>query len=304
VTTFPHDDPRFDFLDDPVPPEPDSSVLEYVMARGRHRLIRRRAVFGGVALAVAALLIGGGAAVAQRRSAGPGIAVQPHNDRIIAAGATSTTTTVSQPTTTTVARTARPLLPVSTPTTAAPSCMTCPSGIVLPPGTQPATPGDFTGEVKLSSTEVTAGDNVGVELDVQNVSNHFVDVEGMNGGPATAVVCANDLTPDGQTNTPLHFENPDANIFWIISPVLWPGGSAGIGPMNVQTTAAEVGVVTCEAVLVGSHDNGLTMTSFIIARIDNIPAVTYTVLPAPDTTSTTTTTDTSTTTPTTTVPPQ
>jgi hypothetical protein len=176
-------------------------------------------------------------------------------------------------------------------------------GLPAPPGTEAATAGDFIGQVKLSTTAVTAGDSVGVELDVQNVTDHYVDVDGTTGGAAAAVVCANDLTPDGVTNEPLHFDNPDANIFWIISGALSPGEQAGIGPVNVDTTSAEVGVVTCEAVLVGARHDGLGMTSFIIARLDNIPAVTYTVSPALDVTSTTTDTiDTSTTTPETTLP--
>jgi hypothetical protein len=313
---FPNDDPRFDFVDDPVPPEPDVFVLEHVMARGRQRLIRRRALLGGVAVAIVVLLLSGGAAVAQHRTARPGIAVQPADNEVVIGAATTTTTTTATTATTTAAAasgpqrtptagagTASPALGVP-PTTATPSCITCPPGLPLPPGTQAATAGDFTGEVKVSPTEVNAGGEVGVELDVQNASDHSVDVEGMTGGPATAVVCANDLTPDGVTNEPLHFDNPDANIFWIISGALKPGDKAAIGPMNVETTAAEQGVVTCEAVLVGARHDGLTMTSFIIARIDNIPAVTYTVLPAPDASSTTTTTVTSTTTPGTTVPSQ
>jgi hypothetical protein len=122
-----------------------------------------------------------------------------------------------------------------------------------------------------------------------------------------AVVCANDLTPDGHTSAVLHNDGPDANIFWIISGALPPGGSAGIGSMPIETTAAEVGVVTCEAVLVQSPRYGVNLSdpAYILARIDNIPAVTYTVLPASGSASTTTTfssTDTSTTTPATTVP--
>jgi hypothetical protein len=297
---FPHDDPNFRFEDDLRPPEPDTAILQRVVARGRQRLFRRRALFGGLAAAVALVLLSGGVAVAQHRSAGPGVAVQPPGD-VVVGDDTTTTTALSVPTTTGDAT--MPL--VSSPTTSpgGQSCFACAAHI--PSGTQAATARDFTGEVKLTATEVAAGEDIGVELDVTNVTDHFVDVEGALGGPAVAVVCANDLTADGQTNTPLHNENPDADIFWIIDGAMAPGTQSGIGPMTVQTTAAEVGVVTCEAVLVGATFEGLAMTSHIIARLDNIPAVTYTVLPASDSTSTTTITmDTSTTTPDTTVPPQ
>jgi hypothetical protein len=300
VTMFPHDDPHFRFEDDFRPPEPDTAVLQQVVARGRQRLFRRRALFGGLAAAVALVLVSGGVAVAQHRSAGPGVAVQPPGDVVVGDDTTTTTAPLLVPTTTGDAT--MPL--VSSPTTSpgGQSCFACVAHI--PSGTQAATAGDFTGEVKLTATEVTAGEDIGVELDVTNVTDHFVDVEGALGGPAVAVVCANDLTADGQTNTPLHNENPDANIFWIIDGAMAPGTQSGIGPMTVQTTAAEVGVVTCEAVLVGATFEGLAMTSHIIARLDNVPAVTYTVLPASDATSTTTiTTDTSTTMPETTVPP-
>ena len=184
--------------------------------------------------------------------------------------------------------------------------MLCAGGIVIPTGTQAATPSSYTGAVTVSPTTVTAGDTVSVEFHVYNATDHPVDVEGMLGGPATAVVCANDLTADGHTNTRLHNDDPDANIFWIIAPVTNPGGFAGIGPMNVQTSAAEVGVVTCEGVLVGQRHDGDTITNYVIARIDNIPAATYTVLPAPADTSTTTTSlpDATTTVPETTIPAQ
>jgi hypothetical protein len=301
---FPDDDPRFHFDDDPRPPEPDTAVLQRVVARGRQRMFRRRALFGGVAVAIAAVVLASGAAVAQHHSAGPGIAVQPPND--VAIGPETTTTTIPElvtPTTTAGGSSAL----VSTPTTSPEGqhCSACAAQFPVPPGTQAATATDFNGEVKVSPAVVTAGDDVGVELDVINATDHYVDVEGMLGGPATAVVCANDLTPDGQTSAALHNDNPDANIFWIVAPVMSPLGQSGIGPMTVQTTAAEVGTVTCEAVLVGAHHDGNVMTSYIIARIPNIPAVTYTVLPAPDSTSTTTsTTDTTTSVPETTVPPQ
>jgi hypothetical protein len=300
VTMFPEDDPRFRFEDDPHPPEPDTAVLQRVVARGRQRMFRRRALFGGGAVAIVAVVLSGGVAVAQHRSAGPGVQIQSQSG--IAVDETTTTVTLPQLTTTTPTGNAGASQPlVSTPTTA---CLSCPPVVPAPAGTQAATPADFTGEVKLTATQVAAGDDIGVERDVYNATNHPVDVEGMMGDPAAAVVCANDLTPDGHTNAPLHNDNPDANIFWIVAPVTNPGAFAGIGPMTVQTTAAEVGVVTCEAVLVGTHNDGNTMTSYIIARLDNIAAVTYTVLPAPDSTSTTTsTTDTSTTTPATTVPP-
>jgi hypothetical protein len=299
---FPDDDPRFHFDDDPRPPEPDTVVLQRVVARGRQRLFRRRALFGGVAVAIAAVVIASGAAVAQHHSAGPGVEVQSPGD--VAVGESTTTTTIPLLTTPTTTGGASQT-PVSTPLTnpAGQSCAACGANYAPPPETQAATPGDFTGEVKVSPAVVTAGEDVGVELDVLNATAKYVDVEGMTGGPATAVVCTNDLTSDGYTSTPLHNENPDANIFWIVAPVLDPLQRAGIGPMTVQTTAAEVGTVTCEAVLVGAHHDGLAMTSYIISRITNIPAVTYTVLPATDTSSTTTTTtETSTTVPETTVP--
>jgi hypothetical protein len=298
---FPPDDPHFRFEDDLRPPEPDTAVLQRVVARGRQRLFRRRALFGGAAAAVAVVLLSGGVAVAQHRSAGPEVAVQPPGDVIIDEPTTTTTVLPATPTTTGDAST--PL--VSTPTTSPGGqfCAACAAHI--PSGTQAATASDFTGEVRLTATEVTAGDSVGVELDVINVTDHFVDVEGALGGPAVAVVCTNDLMSDGQTNTPLHNENPNANIFWIIDGAMAPLTHAAIGPMRIETTPDEVGVVTCEAVLVGDTVDGLATTSHIIARLDNIPAVTYTVLPASDATSTTTiTTDTSATTPETTVAPQ
>lgn len=300
MTMFPPDDPRFELADDPMPPEPDAAVLQRVVARGHQRLVRRRALFGGIAVAVAALVLGSGVAVAEHRSAGPSVSVQGPGD--VSADEPSSTTTLPELTTTTLGSQA-PL--VSTPTTEpALFCAACAAHI--PSGTRAATATDFNGEVKLTATEVTAGDDIGVELDVINATADYVDVEGQLGGPATAVVCANDLTADGQTSAVLHNDNPDANIFWIIAPVLSPLQSAGIGPMTIQTTTAEVGVVTCEAVLVGAHHDGNAMTSYVIARIDNIPAVTYTVLPAPVDTSTTSTSvpDASTTVPDTTIPPQ
>jgi hypothetical protein len=300
---FPDDDPRFRFEDDPRPPEPDTAVLQRVVARGRQRLFRRRALFGGAAVAIAAVLLASGAAVAQQRRAGPGIAVQPPSDVVIDEATTTTTTIPLSVTATTLGGAETQL--VSTPTTGpgGQSCWACQAHI--PSGTQAATASDFTGQVKLTATQVTAGEDVGVELDVMNVADHFVDVEGALGGPAVAVVCANDLTSDGHTTASLHNDNPDANIFWVIDGAMAPGTSSGIGPMTVQTTAAEVGVVTCEAVLVGAIHNGNAITSYIIARLDKIPAVTYTVLPATGVTSTTTsTTDTSTTVPETTVPLQ
>jgi hypothetical protein len=303
---FPPDDPHFRFEDDLRPPEPDTAVLQRVVARGRQRLFRRRALFGGIAAAVAAVLLSGGVAVAGYRSAGPGVAVQSPGDVVVDESTTTTTAPLSTPTTTS-ATTLPPQgpLPESTPTTSpgGQSCSAC--AVHFPSGTQPATPTDFVGEVKLSAAEVTAGDSVDVELDVTNFTDHYVDVEGALGGPATAVVCANDLTPDGHTNTPLHNDNPDANIFWIIDGAMASGSHAGIGPMTIDTTAAEVGVVTCEAVLVGTRHDGLAVTSYIIAPLSNIAAVTYTVLAAPDATTTTVNpSDTSTTVPETTVPPQ
>jgi len=298
---LPPDDPRFRFEDDPHPPEPDTAVLQRVVARGRQRSFRRRALFGGTAVAIAAVLLGSGVATAQHHRAGPNVSIQHPGD--VSAGDTSTSSTSSVPLSsrsTTAGRATQPL--TSTPTTA---CFLCPGSLLVPNGTQAATPSDFTGTVTVSPTQVAAGDEVGVELDVNNATDHPVDVEGMLGGPAVAVVCTNDLTPDGHTNIALTNDNPDANIFWIVAPVTNPGESSGIGPMEVQTTAAEVGVVTCEAVLVGQRHDGDAVTSYIISRIDNIAAATYTVLPAPDESSSTTTmTDTSTTVPDTTVPSQ
>jgi hypothetical protein len=296
---FPHDDPRFRFEDDPRPPEPDTAVLQRVVARGRQRLFRRRALFGGAAVAIVAVLVSSGVAAAQHHSAGPNVQVQSPGPVFV--GETTTTPTSLTPTTGSIGASQTPL---STATTI-PGSSYPPPPVSVPSGTQAATAADFTGEVKLTATEVTAGDVIGVELDVLNATDQYVDVEGETGGPATAVVCANDLSTDGHTATPLHNENPDANIFWIISPVLGPLESAAIGPMTVETTAAEVGVVTCEAVLVQSVRDGGNPSDpgYVVARIDNIPAVTYTVSPASDSTSTSTSApDTSTTSPETTVP--
>src|SRR5262249_41079511 len=92
---FPHDDPRFRFEDDPRPPEPDTAVLQRVVARGRQRLHRRRALFGGAAVAIAAVLVSGGAAVAQHHSAGPNVQVQaPGGDLSVDEGSTTSTTTL------------------------------------------------------------------------------------------------------------------------------------------------------------------------------------------------------------------
>jgi hypothetical protein len=272
---FPHDDPRFHFEDDPRAPEPDTAVLQRVVARGRQRLFRRRALFGGAAVAIVAVLLSSGVAVAQHRRAGPGVAVQPPSDIVV--DETTTTTMLTQPPPTTTAGASAPL--VSTPTTA--------PGLPLPPGTPDAQASDFGGYVTADPAVVTAGDNVDVLLMIRNISDHVVNAEGP---VSVAVVCANDLSPDGHTSASLHNENPDANIFWVIDPVVKPGDWSGIGPMTV---------------LVRSNSDSGTFTSTIVARIDNIPAVTYTVLPASDSTSTTTSpTDTSTTTPETTVPPQ
>jgi hypothetical protein len=306
VTMFPPDDPRFFLEDDPRPPEPDTAVLQRVVARGRQRLVRRRALFGGAAVAVAAVLVTSGVAAAQHHSAGPNVQVQSPGGVAVDDSSTTTTLAPLQATPTTIgAAFPPPSTPVTTPQ-GQPCPSPCGALFPAPPGTQAATATAFVGEVKLSATEGTAGDSVGVELDVTNFTDHPVDVEGALGGPATAVVCTNDLTPDGHTNTPLSNENPDANIFWINAPVIASGGRAGIGPMTIETTAAQVGVVTCEAVLVRSPRDGVNLSDpgYIIARLSNIPAVTYTVLPAPDVTTTTTTitTDTSTTTPETTVP--
>jgi hypothetical protein len=297
VTMFPHDDPRFRFEDDPRPPEPDTAVLQRVVARGRQRLFHRRALFGGAAVAIVAVLLSSGVAVAQHRSAGPGVAVQPPNDIVV--DETTTTIMPAPPTSTTTGSIGASEPLVSTPTTVCPSdyCMH------LPPfaGSDP-TPSDFSGYVTVDPAVITAGDNVDVLLMIRNDTDHVVNAEGPL---SVAVVCANDLSPDGHTSTPLHNEGPDANIFWVIDPAVKPGDWSGIGPMTVQTTAAEIGTVTCEGVLVTSNSDSGTFTSTIVARLDKIPAATYTVLPVSDSPSTTTSTpDTSTTTPETTVPPQ
>jgi len=304
VTMLPPDDPRFEFIDDPMPPEPDAAVLQRVVSRGHQRLVRRRALFGGIAVAAAALVLGSGVAVAQHRSAGSSVTVQGPGD-VAVDGATTTTTLPALSTTTIGSGSGSGLGDLTSTTAPGLSCFACAAHI--PSDTQAATTSSYTGAVTVSPTEVTAGDYVSVEFHVYNATDHPVDVEGMLGGPATAVVCANDLTGDGHTNTPLHNDDPDANIFWIIAPVTLPGGFAGIGPINVQTSAAEVGVVTCEGVLVGQRHDGDTITNYVIARIDNIPAVTYTVLPAPADTSTTmasTAGTTTTTVPETTIPAQ
>jgi hypothetical protein len=280
---FSGDEPRFDLIDDPLAPEPDAAVFERVVARGRQRQNRRRALFGGVGVALVAALLTGGVAAAQHHNAGPKVNVQSPGE-FFAPDTTSTTVAPSEATPTTI-RFSQGSPDGAVPTTA--------PRFPLPPGTQDAQAGDFSGAVTVDPAVVTAGDDVGVQLMIRNITDHVVNVEG---SVSVAVVCANDLTTNGQTSTPLHFENPDANIFWVIAPPMNPGEESGIGPMTVQTTAAEVGTVTCEGVLVRSNSDSGTFTSTIVARLDNTPAVSYTVLAASTDTSTTTTPDGSTTT--------
>src|SRR5262245_43718398 len=55
-------------VDDPAPPEPDAAVLARVVGRGRQRLVRRRAIFGSSAFAVAVVIVGSGIAIANNEA--------------------------------------------------------------------------------------------------------------------------------------------------------------------------------------------------------------------------------------------
>src|SRR5690349_20743670 len=59
-------------VDDPAPPEPDAALLASVVSRGRQRLVRRRAVLGVTAAAIA-VVVGSAVAVANGKT---------HRDRV------------------------------------------------------------------------------------------------------------------------------------------------------------------------------------------------------------------------------
>jgi hypothetical protein len=70
-------DTNVDGIDDPTPPEPDAARLQVAVARGRQRLVRRRAIYGALVASIVVALIGSGVAVAQHNDTSPQVQVRP-----------------------------------------------------------------------------------------------------------------------------------------------------------------------------------------------------------------------------------
>ena len=149
-------------------------------------------------------------------------------------------------------------------------------------------PGDFVGALTASHSwevdgtpwdaTVIAGQLVILTLEIRNISDHVIEVS-RAGVPDLRIVCAADLTADGHTDADLLF---DRNEIFVTNPPLRPGENGGAGPMGLPMTDADIGPMTCAGVIVA---NGRP-----IARLTNIPPVTFTVVAAPSTTTTPTTT--------------
>ena len=125
-----------------------------------------------------------------------------------------------------------------------------------------------------------AGQSISLELNIRNVSDDVINPSYAE-FPNLQVVCASDLTADGHTNATLR---PFENLFYVTNPPLGPGEEGGVGPMTLPMTDADIGPMTCAAVIVAPGIDGRPIT-----RLTRIAPVTFTVVAAPPPTATTTT---------------
>ena len=247
-----------------VPPFDPRSMV----ARQRHH---RQLQLVGVAATVLAIAL---TLAVWNRAASENVAVSTRHPR--STGDSSTTAPTSS-----VASTTLP--PGSTTTGFAPpptgEGTTTPGepSTTLPPSSAPQ-PGDFTGTLTARPSTVTVG-FVGstVDLSIHNVSGHLVDASSGTQPTSVATICTK-LGPDGQSIAPLQ---SDVNLWFMTNIPMQPGDNDG-RTATYHPTAADVGSVTCEAVVATSPDQWQTIT--LVGRITAIPAVTVTVLPEAATT--------------------
>jgi hypothetical protein len=141
-------------------------------------------------------------------------------------------------------------------------------------------PDDFTGTLTPGHGDderpwdgiMIAGQSIALELNIRNISDDVISPSYAE-FPNLQVVCAADLTADGHTNAPLR---PFENLFYVTNPPLGPGEEGGVGPMTLPMTDADIGPMTCAAVIVAPGLDGRP-----IARLTRVEPVAFTVVPAP-----------------------
>jgi hypothetical protein len=257
-----------------------------VEATARHVKLVRRLVAGAVC-GLLVLAATAGAVAAASRDHRRGMSVSGNGDATEATATTTTSTessrtTTEPPTNSTVGGVA----PAGK--TANGSCTTCSE--ISPPttGTEgpPQSPeaGDFTGSITVRGpipTNTPPCDGCGVPYDVEwhfrNMTDHAIDPSGGTPPHGLGLVCAGDLSADGQTSETLV---QDVNFEFVTNAPIRPGDEQGSGPWFLTFTHT----VTCEGVITRVAPG--TTSLVVVGRITNIEPVTITIPPSLATTST------------------
>jgi hypothetical protein len=269
-----------ELLDGSVGDVPPFDLGALARRRRRHRR-RQVAALAGVVVALAAI----SSAFALNRPTGDhGVAVRTHGGPTT--GAPNTTlalvsTTAVTGTTTSRAAATTTAAPANGPTTTTPT-------ETAVPGQSAPQPGDFTGDITLSSDSIEAGDQHGVEVElhIHNATDHTINASYYL-EPTTAGLMCTALDGQGRPIAPLTM---DGNFAFVTNPPLGPGDDGGTG-FSFRADTADIGTITCEGVIVTSSGGTITF----VAPMTNIAPVTITVT-TPTTTTTTTPADTTTTT--------
>jgi len=144
------------------------------------------------------------------------------------------------------------------------------------PGEDPRTPheGDFSGSLSASATSVTAGDGVDLTLSIRNITDHEIQPSLGSLSKSVAIVCASDLSPLGHTGAELL---TNENMFYVTAPATAPGDPSGRGG-SFRTSSADIGAVTCEGVIVATNGHWADGSVSSVARLTNVPSVTFQVV--------------------------